>query len=215
VDGAYGAPAILSARYAEELAGLGRADSLALDPHKWLYVPVEAGLVMVRDAAAMRDAFSLVPPYLRTPEGVGGLPWFSEYGFQQTRAFRALKVWMALLYHGRAGYRAAIERDIALAGVLAAAVRAAGDCEICEPPGLGIVCFRYAPPARRHDGAALDALNRSLLEKIQLGGSAFLTSTILDGTFWLRACIVNPRARAADLRHLVDLVRQAGAELTG
>ncbi len=213
VDGAYGAPAILTARYAEALAPLGRADSLALDPHKWLYVPVEAGLVLVRDAEAMRAAFSLVPPYLRAPDGVGGLPWFSEYGFQQTRAFRALKVWMALLYHGRAGYRAAISRDVALAGVLESCLRAAGDCEVCEPPGLSIVCFRYAPGALRLDEPALNALNRGVLERIQLGGSAFLTSTVLDGTFWLRACIVNPRARAADLRRLVALVRQAGAEL--
>jgi aromatic-L-amino-acid decarboxylase len=213
VDGAYGAPAILTERCVAAMAGLGRADSLALDPHKWLYVPVEAGLVLVRDAEAMRAAFSLVPPYLRTPEGIGGLPWFSEYGFQQTRAFRALKVWMALLYHGRSGYRAAIDRDIALAGVLASSLRAAGDCEICEPQSLSIVCFRYAPPALRHDGPALDALNRRVLERIQLGGSAFLTSTILDGVFWLRACIVNPRARAADLRQLVALVRDAGADL--
>ena len=217
VDGAYGAPAILAARYAEPLAGLRHADSLALDPHKWLYVPVEAGLVLVRDAAAMRAAFSLVPPYLRTPEGMGGLPWFSEYGFQQTRSFRALKVWMSLLYHGRAGYRAAIERDIRLAGNLAAALRAAGDFEVCEPQSLSIVCFRHlrAAPAAPAPGdpEALDALNRRILESIQLGGAAFLTSTVLDGRFWLRACLVNPRTRAADLRSLVELVRATGREL--
>jgi aromatic-L-amino-acid decarboxylase len=215
VDGAYGAPAILAARYAGQLAGLRRADSLALDPHKWLYVPVEAGLVLVRDAAAMRAAFSLVPPYLRTPEGLGGLPWFSEYGFQQTRSFRALKVWMALLHHGRAGYSAAIERDITLAEHLAAALRAAGDCEVCEPQSLSIVCFRYAPRAAPGPAApeALDALNRAILEKIQLGGAAFLTSTVLDGRFWLRACLVNPRTRAADVSALVELVRATGRAL--
>ncbi len=108
IDGAYGAPAILTDRYREALEAIGLADSVAVDPHKWLYVPVEAGLVLVRDAAAMRDAFSLVPPYLRTDgraAGVGGPPWFSEFGVQQTRGFRALKVWMALKHHGRAGLR--------------------------------------------------------------------------------------------------------------
>ena len=99
---------------------------MALDPHKWLYVPIEAGLVLVRDGEAMRDTFSLVPPYIRTegnPTGVYGPPWFSEYGFQQTRAFRALKVWMALKHHGLYGYAAVIERDIALAERLADRVR--------------------------------------------------------------------------------------------
>jgi hypothetical protein len=121
VDGAYGAPAILTGRYAKQLSALARADSIALDPHKWLYVPVEAGVVLVRDARHMRATFSLVPPYLQTDgktEGVGGLPWFSEYGFQQTRGFRALKVWMALRYHGLSGYRSSIERDIRMAGLL-------------------------------------------------------------------------------------------------
>jgi aromatic-L-amino-acid/L-tryptophan decarboxylase len=128
VDGAYGAPAILTGQYAKQLSALARADSLALDPHKWLYVPVEAGVVLVRDARHMRATFSLVPPYLQTDgktEGVGGLPWFSEYGFQQTRSFRALKVWMALRYHGFSGYRSLIERDILLAEELATCCDAA------------------------------------------------------------------------------------------
>jgi glutamate/tyrosine decarboxylase-like PLP-dependent enzyme len=101
VDGAYGAAAVLSTRYRNRLRALALADSLALDPHKWLYVPVEAGLVLARDGRHLRSAFSLVPPYLRTdgdPHGVGGPPWFSEFGFQQSRGFRALKVWMTLKF---------------------------------------------------------------------------------------------------------------------
>jgi len=97
VDGAYGALAILDRQYEKQLSAVSRADSIALDPHKWLYVPVEAGVVLMRDARHMRATFSLVPPYLQTDgktDGVGGLPWFSEYGFEQTRGFRALKVWM-------------------------------------------------------------------------------------------------------------------------
>src|SRR5204862_3104743 len=98
VDGAYGAVGVLDPTVAPRYAGIERADSLALDPHKWLSVPVECGCVLVRDGALLRDTFSFVPPYLRTEEGkgFGGLPWFSEYGVQQTRGFRALKLWMVL-----------------------------------------------------------------------------------------------------------------------
>ena len=212
VDGAYGAPAVLSQSYGAQLASLSRADSLALDPHKWLYVPVEAGLVLVRDAEAMRSTFSLVPPYLRTDgklEGVGGLPWFSEFGFQQTRGFRALKVWMALRYHGLAGYRASIERDILFAQKLAGQLRESGDFEVFEPQSLSIVCFRFAPHALRQE-AEIDQMNKAVLEEIQLGGQVFLSSTMIEGRFWLRACIVNHRAQLEDLETLVDVVTRGG-----
>jgi glutamate/tyrosine decarboxylase-like PLP-dependent enzyme len=212
VDGAYGAPAILTERYRTELGALSRADSVALDPHKWLYVPVEAGCVLVRDAEAMRSAFSLVPPYLRTdgsPTGVGGLPWLSEYGFQQTRGFRALKVWMALKHQGLAGYRDAIDKDIDLASQLAALLRESDDYEVFEPQSLSIVCFRYVS-RKGDDRHAIDAFNKMLLERIQLGGKAFLSSTVISGSFWLRVCMVNPRTTIEDIRALVEIVRVAG-----
>jgi glutamate/tyrosine decarboxylase-like PLP-dependent enzyme len=208
VDAAYGGPAILSADYARELRAVSRADSIALDPHKWLFVPVEAGLVLVRDADAMRSAFSLVPPYLRTDgnaAGVGGPPWFSEYGFQQTRGFRALKVWMTMQQFGLSGYAAAIDANIALARCLADRVRVSSDFELMAPPGLSVVCFRV------RDGslgdAAIDELNRSVLEGLQLGGEAFLTSTELRGRFVLRACIVNYRSTRDDVDRLLDAIR--------
>ena len=213
IDGAYGAPAILTTQYAKQLSALARADSLALDPHKWLYVPVEAGVVLVRDARHMRATFSLVPPYLQTDgktEGVVGLPWFSEYGFQQTRGFRALKVWMALRYHGLSGYRSAIARDIGLAERLANLLRSSEDIEMFEPPNLSIVCFRYAPSKIRKDAQTIDKLNKAILEELQLGGQAFLSSTVLNGRFWLRACIINPRTCEDDLQELVhNLARSA------
>jgi aromatic-L-amino-acid decarboxylase len=238
VDGAYGAPAVLSRKYQSQLSALSRADSLALDPHKWLYIPVEAGLVLVRDTQAMRAAFSLVPPYLRTDgraDGVGGLPWLSEYGFQQTRGFRALKIWMALRHHGIAGYRTSIERDISLAQSLADQIRASGNFELIEPQSLSIVCFRYvgAPedglkqpdmPGGRSSAAGstqpgegrpadldarLDILNKAILERTQLEGRVFLSGTVTEGRFWLRACIVNPRASQEDMRTIVEVVTQA------
>jgi glutamate/tyrosine decarboxylase-like PLP-dependent enzyme len=217
VDGAYGAPAILSQQYRQELEPIAGADSVALDPHKWLYVPVEAGLVLIRDGQAMRDAFSLVPPYLRNDgqtNEVFGLPWFSEYGVQQTRGFRALKVWMSLKHHGRAGYAEAIERDLALAAHLAHLIATSADLQRLAS-GLSVVCFRYAPPPWRGDEARLDTLNKALLDMLQRSGEVFLSSTTLDGTFVLRACIINPRTRPADLERLVALVQDLGTQLAG
>jgi glutamate/tyrosine decarboxylase-like PLP-dependent enzyme len=217
VDGAYGALAILSSRRSQELAGLSLADSLAVDPHKWLSVPIEAGLVLVRDAAAMRETFSLVPPYLRTdddPSGLSGPVWFSEYGIQQTRGFRALKVWMALRHDGVEGYRAAIDLQLELAEMLRASVERADDMEVVAA-GLSVVCFRYAPRQLAGDVEALDGLNRELLHRLQLGGEAFLSGTVLRGRFALRACIVNYKTREADIDRLVELVRVIGMEVNG
>jgi glutamate/tyrosine decarboxylase-like PLP-dependent enzyme len=214
VDGAYGAAAVLSSRYGAALGALHLADSIALDPHKWLYVPVEAGLVLVRNGDALRSAFSLVPPYLRTdgdPHGVGGPPWFSEYGFQQSRAFRALKVWMSLKYFGVEGYRQAIDHDIDLASHLASRVAAHQELELMAPPSLSIVCFRFVPRGTAMDGAALDALNWTILERLQLSGRAFVSSTVLHGRFVLRACIVNPLSAERDIDALVDDVTAIGA----
>jgi aromatic-L-amino-acid decarboxylase len=214
VDGAYGAPAILLDEYREQLRGLGRADSLAIDPHKWLYVPVDAGLVLVRDAQAMRDTFSLVPPYLRTDgneRGVQGPPWFSEFGSEQSRPFRALKVWAALRHFGVDGYRELIAHDVALAKHLADRVRATPGLQLWEPQGLSVVCFRAVPPAHAGRDEAIDAHNREVLQSVQLEGAAFLSSTVLDGRFYLRACIVNPRAEIADVDAVFDAVVQAKA----
>ena len=215
VDAAYGGPAILSDEYADRLAPLARADSIALDPHKWLFVPVEAGLVLVRDAEAMRSAFSLVPPYLRTDgssTGVGGPPWFSEYGFQQTRGFRALKVWMTMQQYGREGFKAAIEENMALAHYLAERLRSASDFGVMAPPALSVVCFRFLDPSSP-DEESQAALNRRLLERLQLGGEAFLTSTELAGRFVLRACIVNHRSTREDIDRMLDAVRTIGREI--
>lgn len=209
VDAAYGGPAIISTRYREELAPLGRADSIGMDPHKWLYVPVEAGLCLVRDPAAMRATFSHVPAYLCTdgdPEGVGGPVWRSEFGFQQTRGFRALKVWACLRFHGINGYTRAIEHDIALAERLAAAVVAAPELELAARPGLSVVCFRIA-------GANGDLRTSAALRRLQLGGEAFVGGTEIDGRPALRACIINPRSSAEDIDRLVAAACSIAQEL--
>ncbi len=214
VDGAYGAPAILTAEYRAALGAIARADSVALDPHKWLYVPVDAGLVLVRDADAMRNSLSLVPPYLRTDgnmEGVQGPTWFSEYSIEQTRPFRALKTWASLRYFGLDGYRRMIEHDISLARRLADKARATPHFEVLEPQNLSIVCLRAVPSELLGDEPALNSLNARALQSLQLSGEGFLSGTTLGGTFWLRACVVNPRATEADIDAVFDAVRAAVA----
>jgi glutamate/tyrosine decarboxylase-like PLP-dependent enzyme len=206
VDAAYGGPSVLSSRYRDDLSALRDADSLVLDPHKWMSVPVEAGLSLVRDGAAMRDAFSLVPAYIRTEgnsSGVLGPPWFSEYGFQQTRGFRALKVWMTLKFFGAEGYAQQVERDLSLAGRLAERVRRSDLLELGIEPSLSIVCFRAAPASLKGQPEALDDFNQRLLETVQLGGTAFVSSTRVNGRFWLRACVINHRTSEADIDVLV------------
>src|SRR6185503_3638337 len=144
VDGAYGAVAAALPELAGATAGLNRARSLALDAHKWLSVPIECGCVLVRDGALLRDTFSLVPPYLRTEEGkgFGGLPWFAEYGLQQTRGFRAMKLWMTLWTLGREGVEDRIDRHVALAKRLRERISESDDLETVASGPLSIVCFR-------------------------------------------------------------------------
>jgi aromatic-L-amino-acid decarboxylase len=212
VDGGYGAPAILTDEYRTQLAAIGRADSVGIDAHKWMYVPVDAGIVLVRNATLMRDTFSLVPPYLRSDDdrhGVHGPPWLSEYGSEQTRPFRALKVWMALRYFGTSGYARLISHDIAMAQRLADRVRATPELELWEPQGLSIVCFRAVPAALQGDDPAVDALNQRVLASLQLGGRAFLSSTVLGGRTWLRSCIVNPGTMPDDIDAVLDAVLDA------
>lgn len=215
VDGAYGTVGVLDPAVTAHFAGLARADSLALDPHKWLSVPVECGCALVRDGELLRDAFSLVPPYLRTEEGkgFGGLPWYAEYGFQQSRGFRALKLWMTLLHAGREGVAWQVARHNALARRLAGLVDAAPDLERMAPVPLSIVCFRYVPDPFRGQDDLLDTLNKRIMEEIQAGGEAFLTQAVLHGRFALRACVLHHGTVEADIDALVRIVRRVGDHL--
>ena len=206
VDGAYGAPAILSERFRGDLAGLARADSVAIDPHKWLYVPVDAGALLVREPGRLRDAFSLVPAYLRVehdPAGISDAPWVSEYGPEQTRPFRALRVWAALKSTGRGGYRRLIDRDLDLAGTLAARVREHPALEL-DAAGLSVVCFHYRAAEDP------DRVQSDIAQRVALSGHSFVTTTELDGRTVLRACFINPLTTEADIRALVDIVASMG-----
>ena len=215
VDGAYGALGCLDPAAAPLFDGLGRVDSLAIDPHKWLSVPIECGCVLVRDGALLREAFESAPAYLPTESGRGfaNLPGFDQIGFQQTRGFRALKLWVTLMHVGRAGLAASVARNNALARHLAAAVDAAPRLEATAPVTLSVVCFRYVPPGPPHTPGALDQLNRAIMDTVQEEGEAFLSGTVLDGRFSLRACVLNYATGAADVDRLVEVVVRVGERL--
>lgn len=215
VDGAFGSLAALVPEYRSRLAGMERADSIAFDLHKWMYVPFEAGCTLVRDAEAHRRAFSLRPDYLTHAERglAAGTLWFSDYGIQLTRGFRALKVWMSLKEHGLDRYARLVRQNIGQARYLAQLVREAPDLELLAPVPLNIVCFRYVAPGR--DEAALDALNQELLIQLHEQGIAVPSNLTLGGRFALRVAITNHRSRREDFDLLVREARRIGAELAG
>jgi glutamate/tyrosine decarboxylase-like PLP-dependent enzyme len=203
IDGAYGGLGILAEQTRDMFKGIERADSLAVDPHKWMYVPVECGCVFVRDPQAMRDTFSVMPPYLRDDRA---LPWFSEFGVQQTRGFKALKLWLMLQQIGENGYRELITHDVAMAHALQTKIRARDDFQLIAAGPLSVTCFRYAPQGVED----VVTLNKQLVTKVQSEGQAFLTGTELDGAYALRACIVNFRTTEADLDRLLEVIADAG-----
>jgi glutamate/tyrosine decarboxylase-like PLP-dependent enzyme len=209
VDGAYGGFAACLPDAPADLKGLALADSVAIDPHKWLYVPVEAGCTLVRERQALLDAFAYRPPYYHLPEGQTN---FYELGPQNSRGFRALKVWLALRQAGRSGYVRMIGDDCRLARLLYELADADPELE-ARTQGLSIATFRYAPPDVPEE--ELDALNEELLARIQSGGEAFVSNAVIDGRYWLRACFVNFRTQEADVRALPGIVKRLGAELRG
>ncbi len=214
-DGAYGAMATVSPRLKPLFKGLERADSVAADPHKWLYVPYEAGATLVREPGRMADAFQRPAPYLvHDPDSpVRGPASFNERGPELSRGFKALKVWMGLKHHGVSGYAAAVDHDVAMALTLADTVRAHGDFELLAAPTLSIVGFRYRPHGRDLAEPELDRLNRQIVNRLVGSGAFFLAPTLLKGRTAMRAAIVNFRTREEDVRALVDEAARAGREL--
>ncbi|GII52413.1 amino acid decarboxylase [Planotetraspora thailandica] len=213
VDGAYGAPAVLARQTAPAFAGWERADSVVLDPHKWLGVPVDCGCVLLRDPAFARDAFSLVPAYLRDDEA-GDLGWFAEYGPEQTRQFRSLRAWATMAHLGREGIVRLVEHTMSLARRLAVLIEDSDDFELLAPVTTSITAFRYRPrPELGPD--PLDALNRAIPAAVRRRGRAFLTGTRLAGAEAMRACFLNPATTEQDLAVLLAEIRAAAAELSG
>ncbi|HZP05030.1 MAG TPA: aminotransferase class V-fold PLP-dependent enzyme [Terracidiphilus sp.] len=213
VDGAYGGFAAVVPDAPLALAGLSEADSIAVDPHKWLYAPLEAGCALVRDLQKLRDAFSYHPPYYHLGDEV--INYF-DLGPQNSRGFRALKVWLALQQVGREGYVQMISEDIRLAGELFAHIPQFPELEALTL-SLSIATFRFVPKGLDSGSAEieayLDQLNRELLTRLQASGEAYLSNGIVRGKFALRACIVNFRTSVKDVHALLPLVVRIGREM--
>ena len=215
VDGAYGAMAVLSRELAPLFAGLEKADSIAADPHKWLYVPYEAGATFVRESGRLAATFRKFPEYLASdPESpFPGPAWFAERGVELSRGFKALKVWMGIRVHGTRAYARAIENDVALARFLSDEVDRRPDYERLAEPVLSIANFRWRPVGAGLSESDIDRLNRRIVNRLVGAGSFFLAPTILKGRTAMRACIVNFRTTREDLTFLLDEAARAGRDL--
>jgi glutamate/tyrosine decarboxylase-like PLP-dependent enzyme len=214
VDGAYGGFAAAVPRLAPMFRGMERADSLALDPHKWLFAPVDAGCLLVRDASRLARAFSHGASYI----DVVADREMSEFAFwdispELSRRFRALKIWFALKCHGADAFVEAIERNVAIARHLCETIEGSDDFELLAPAPLSIVCFRHVPRRLAGNDIALDDLNRRVMVAVQRDGQSYLSNATIDGRFALRACIVNHRTTTADAAAVLDDIRRSAARL--
>lgn len=210
VDGAYGALAAIAVP--EKFAGLELADSLSLDPHKWLYQPVDCGCLLLKDAAAARAAFAYSGDYARslTQDPVEGFAFFEE-SLELSRRFRALKLWLSLRYHGLAAFRAAIAADLEHAQLLASRISATPGLELLAPVELSAVCFRYRVAGKPEE--ALNRLNAAILQRVLARGRVYISNASLRGRFALRACITNHRTSDADVEAVVEEVLAGAREV--
>lgn len=213
VDGAYGAPAVIVPEVAPLFDGMELADSIAIDPHKWLYSPLEAACLLVRNPSALKDAFSFNPDYYNFSGSPGSdITNYHEEGFQNSRGFRALKVWVTLQQVGKRGYRTMIQEDIELAKMLFEQVGRLNDFEAISRQ-LSIVAFRYITrdiPAGKDPEEYLNALNKAILNRLQSEGDMFLSNAVVKGKYCLRACIVNFRTDRKDIVRVPEEIARIG-----
>ncbi|MGK5740385.1 pyridoxal phosphate-dependent decarboxylase family protein [Micromonospora sp. URMC 103] len=222
VDACYGGFARLAPSARPLFDGLSEADSISLDPHKWLYLPADCGCLIYRDPEAARAAFALDDAdYVRITQTQPAEAFaFWDYGPDLSRRFRALKLWMLMAYAGTRALGEAIESNLDCARHLADLVAASDDFELLAPVELSIFCFRYLPPAARTaartaaDEEALDRLNERILTVLQQGGSSYLSNASVDGRFALRGCVVNYRTTRRDMEVLLDDVRRAAEQVS-
>lgn len=212
VDGAIGAIAMLAENVKPQLSGIERADSIALDLHKWLHIPFEAGCAIIRSEKAHRQTFSLTPEYLahETRGIAAGHLWFSDYGLQLSRQFRALKVWMSIKEHGLDRFGRMIARNVEQAHYLGELIENDPQLELMAPIGMDIVCFRFNPG--NMDVDALNALNKEILMQLHEQGIAAPSYTTLDGRYCIRVAIANYRSRQEDFDLLAREVVRLGQE---
>ena len=192
------------------LAGIEHADSIAVDPHKWLYTAQSAGIVLLRDFGHLSRSFHADASYIWLDEAARHGVDYAMHGPQFSRGFAALKVWVSLLAHGRAAYGRRIAHDAALARYLGALVEEHPDFALMAEPSLSICCFRYAPRDWDAGEEALDRLNERLMTAIHADGRVYCSNAIIGGRFGLRACIVNFRTEAEDVERLLAVAAELG-----
>ncbi len=189
------------------------ADSISLDAHKWLFQPFEAGCLLVKDVASLVRAFNVNPEYLQdTKLGLEQVN-FADRGYQLTRSFRALKVWMSIQTFGLARFREAIDRGIELAERAGHRVLETQGLELLSPPSLGILCFRYRPKGDGWSAGRIEQLNTSLQAEVIASGSAMISSTRLGGTYSLRLCIMSHQTTWDDVRETIERIAEYGRRL--
>ncbi len=208
VDAAYAGPAAILPEFRYLLDGCAQADSLVLNPHKWMFVPIDFSVLYVRDPEAVRRAFALAADFLQTPEA--GVRNYMDYGLQLGRRFRALKFWFVLRSYGARGIRERLRAHIALAQEFAAWVEATRGWEILAPHPLSVVCFRFAPPGLTP--AEVDDANARILDLANAGGEIFISSTRVAGRTALRLAIGNERTSRADVELAWDVLRRCAGE---
>jgi glutamate/tyrosine decarboxylase-like PLP-dependent enzyme len=212
IDAAYGGPAAGVPEYQHLFSGLEEADSIALDPHKWFYSSLEAGCVLTRKPQHLLDTFSYRPPYYHFDETTEGEQInYYEYGIQNSRGFRALKVWMGFLHAGRKGFEEMIRDDIKLAEQMAALINQTPNMQLYSQ-NLSICTFRYKP-AGLEEGDLLNELNETLMIQIQNEGNAYITNAVINDQFLLRSCIVNFRTTASDIAMLPMIITKLGKSI--
>jgi aromatic-L-amino-acid/L-tryptophan decarboxylase len=213
VDGCIGALIAIAPENAYRVAGIERADSVALDPHKWLHAPFEAGCALIRDASAHRRTFAVTPEYLEmASRGIAAANWLlSDYGLQTSRGFRALKIWMALKEHGVEKFGRLIDQNITQGHYLSALIEAEPLLELVAPTNINIACYRYRPDGM--NGEKLKALNTEIMLRLQEEGTAVISDTTVRGEHCLRVAINNHRTRRDDLEQLVRETIRLGDEI--
>jgi len=212
VDAAYGGFAVLSEKGKRHLQGMERADSIAMDAHKWLFQPFEAGCLIVKDLTRLERAFAVHPEYLQDADWGGEHPNFSDRGLQLSRSFRALKVWMSIQTFGLAAFRRAVEKGIDLAERAEAYVLASELLQLATPASLSVVCFRFNPRDSGLPRDVLERVNEAIQERIIDTGTAMMSSTRLRGEYSLRMCILNHNTTWEDVRRVLSAIEEFGVE---
>jgi aromatic-L-amino-acid decarboxylase len=207
VDAAYAGPAAMLPEFRSLLDGCEGADSLVLNPHKWMFVPIDLSVLYVRDMELLRRTFSLTSAILETPDV--GVHNYMDYGLQLGRRFRALKLWFALRHYGASGMRARLRAHIALAQEFAAWIAAEPEWRVVAPHPLSVVCFRYEPHGR--DEAGVDALNIAIVDSVNAAGEIFISSTKLDGRVAVRLAIGNERTACEDVALAWEVLKRHAA----